>query len=163
MGSWTKTKHAKIHYFCHRVTKFTDKMETQIELQSIWLTYFAEPLVSNKLIQQHQQIYPLLDSLNCMDYSPSIQSFGIIIVAFSPEAFPEPEKLRFRKSKNEIEIRINIDYEALLQANEAQTRQLIAKTYLSAISRFLSKRKDFDYQRFYEDVEKLFRANGFLD
>jgi Immunity protein 44 len=162
MGSWTKTKHAKIHYFCHRVTKFRDKMEIDVDKRTLWITYFIDDEVGDRLVNYHEETMILINNLVLCNYS-SIKNLIVIFVAFSPEAFPEPEKLRFRKSKNEIEIRINIDYEALLQAKEAQTRQLIAKTYLSAISRFLSKRKDFDYQRFYADVEKLFRANGFLD
>ena len=129
---------------------------------NISLSYFSEKNLTNKLIQEHQKIYPLLDLLDCKNYSATVEHFIVILVAFSPQTFPEKDKLFFRRSKNEIEIRINVDYEKLLVSTETETLQLIAQTYLAAIDRFLMKRKDFDAKKFYTDVEKLFRENGVL-
>jgi len=136
-------------------------METLIQERNIWLTYFTDK-TTDKIASYHQKIYPLLDLLDCKNYSATVEHFIVILVAFSPQTFPEKDKLFFRRSKNEIEIRINVDYEKLLVSTETETLQLIAQTYLLAIERFLMKRKDFNAKKFYTDVENLFRENGVL-
>jgi hypothetical protein len=130
---------------------------------SFMITYFAEPQSSvDKILKVHHKIYDLLSSISMANYSLAIEKVLVILVAFSAETFPEKDRLIFRKKQNKIEIRINIDYEKLKSATEAETLQLIAEAYLAAISRFLSKRKDFDAKNFYIDVENLFRENHFL-
>lgn len=137
-------------------------METLVAEQNISLTYFTEQNTYKKLIEAHQFIFPVLERLDCTHYSETIEQLIVILVAFSPETYPEPEKLRFRRTKKEIEIRINMDYKTLLEATETETLHLIAKTYLLAVERFLSKRKDFDHKRFYADVRKVFEQNRLL-
>ena len=50
----------------------------------------------------------------------------------------------------------------VLKADEKETLFLITNAYLEVIQRFLSQRKDFDYQKFYDDAKALFEENGFL-
>lgn len=136
-------------------------MEIDVDKTSLWVSYFTNDNVGDKLVAHYEKTMLLLNNLTIKKYSP-INHLLVILVAFSSATYPEPEKLRYLKAKNEIEIRINIDYEKLKNATEAETLQLIAEAYLAAISRFLSKRKDFDAKNFYIDVEKLFRENHFL-
>jgi len=75
---------------------------------------------------------------------------------------PEPDRMRFRRKKKELEIRMNLDYEKVLKADEKETLFLIANAYLEVIQQFLSQRKDFDFQQFYEDTQNLFLEKGLL-
>jgi Immunity protein 44 len=132
------------------------------ETQSIWTNYMLDRVSDSKIKTVDAQVMNVLGNLNVKNYTLQLDRVVVVLVALPPSAWPEKECLIFRKNMNKIEIRIKLDYEALLQADEAQTLRLIANTYLSAINRFLSKRKDFDYQAFYTDVEKLFREKGYL-
>lgn len=140
-------------------------MNQEINLQTpaFAMTYFADKKnVVDSLLKANEKIALMLGSFSMGLYSKTIEKMLVIGLAFSSEEYPEKERLIFRKNSNKIEIRINLDYESLLQADEAQTLRLIAQTYLAAISRFLGKRKDFDSARFYADAEKLFRDSGYL-
>jgi len=133
-----------------------------IQEPSVALTYFTDKK-TDPMLQFDHLIYPVLDKLECKNYSEKIEGFLVIIVAFSDKTFPEEDKMRYRPKKKEIEIRINVDFEELKTAHESKTTlKLIAETYLLAIERFLSQRKDFDSNRFYQDVKMLFTENGFL-
>ncbi|TAD97684.1 MAG: hypothetical protein EAZ97_12125 [Bacteroidetes bacterium] len=112
-------------------------MEIDVEKTHFWLSYFTDDQVGDKIIKHYEKTMELLNYLHLANYS-SVDHLIIIFLVFSPETYPETEKLYFRRKKKEIEIRINMDYEKLLQATESETLQLIAQTYLSAISRFLS-------------------------
>jgi len=50
----------------------------------------------------------------------------------------------------------------VLKADEKETLFLIANAYLEVIQRFLSQRKDFDFQQFYDDAKALFEENGVM-
>jgi Immunity protein 44 len=135
-----------------------------MENYTFWITYKTDNRAfANKLLAQHTQTLSVLNRLEIGNYSQSLKRILLVGIVYSPNTkVPEMDKISFLKKMQKLEIYLNLDYEALLQADEAQTLRLIAQTYLAAISRFLSKRKDFDHQRFYTDVEKLFRENGYL-
>ena len=137
-------------------------METQFDTQSVWINYMTDNESSLKIMDFDTKIMSVLVHLDIKKYSTHLDKIVVVLVALEPISFPEKDRLIFRKKQNKIEIRINIDYEKLKNATEAETLQLIAEAYLAAISRFLSKRKDFDAKNFYIDVEKLFRENHFL-
>ena len=136
-------------------------MET-VQLQTLWLSYFIDkkmshlPLIGNRLED-------LLGGMACSNFSVSINSLIIYIVAFSNNTFPEKDCIIFRRKKQQLEIRINAPYDRLLQADEKETLQIIAETYLRAVETFLFNRKDFDGKKFYEDVKNLFESEGILE
>lgn len=138
-------------------------METIVLTQNIWLTYFMDKDVSSKILEQHQLIYPVLDKLDCATYSQNIENLTVILMAMAEKYQPEPDRMRFRRKKKALEIRMNLDYEKVLKANEKETLFLIANAYLEVIQRFLSQRKDFEFQQFYHDVKELFEENEFLE
>lgn len=138
-------------------------METIVLTQNIWLTYFTDKEVSSKILKQHQFIYPALEKLDCKDYSQNIENLMVILMAVAGKHQPEPDRMRYRRKKKELEIRMNLDYEKVLKADAKETLFLIINAYLEVIQRFLSQRKDFDAQKFYDHAQNLFLKKGWLE
>jgi len=136
-------------------------MKNQTEnSHNFWLNYMIDDKISAKIIKSNAKFKPLLVVLKPSNYCSVHFTIGVIIAAFSQD--PEKERIIKRKLKNELEIRINADYDRLLQADERETLQIIAETYLKAIEIFLLPRKDFEGKKFYEDVKNLFVKEGIL-
>jgi tRNA splicing endonuclease len=134
----------------------------QARLQTVWLSFFLDKGSQNVLFKT-DKLTDILPILHCSNYSLTVQNVIIYIVAFSHDAFPEKDKIYNRRKKQQLEIRINADYDRLLQADERETLQIIAETYLKAIEIFLIPRKDFEGKKFYEDVKSLFEKEGILE
>ncbi|TAD97686.1 MAG: hypothetical protein EAZ97_12135 [Bacteroidetes bacterium] len=116
--------------------------------QSIWTNYMLEKDCWDKIINADQQFLKALENLNIKIYAPFCDRMVVVMIALSAESFSRKERLSYLSKKQKIEIYINMDYEKLLQATESETLQLIAQTYLSAISRFLRQK--------YSCLSKLF-------
>lgn len=129
-----------------------------VQNQTVWVNYMIDRKSRAKIRPVDMKFMEILGNLDIKNYT-SLDRIVIVLVVLKPE---EEERLIHRKKENKFEIRINLDYKALKNADEKQTLQLIAETYLLAIERFLSQRKDFDSDRFYQDVKMLFTENGFL-
>ncbi len=131
-------------------------------LQTVWTNYMLENDCWDKTMSADKQISAVLSEIDLGNYTSQSQGLLVIMIALSPEAFERKECLIYRRKTQEIEIYINMDYQTLLEADEKETLHLISKTYLLAIKRFLSKRKDFDHKRFYADVREIFEKNKLL-
>jgi len=129
-----------------------------VQNQTVWVNYMIDRKSRAKIRPVDMKFMEILGNLDIKNYT-SLDRIVIVLVVLKPE---EEERLIHRKKENKFEIRINLDYQALKNTDEKQTLQLIAETYLLAIERFLSQRKDFDSDRFYQDVKMLFTENGFL-
>jgi tRNA splicing endonuclease len=105
----------------------------------------------------------LFKNIRCEKYAANFKSLLIYIVALPQDAFGEKDKIYHRRKKQQLEIRINADYDRLLQADERETLHIIAETYLKAIEIFLIPRKDFEGKKFYQDVKNLFEKEGILE
>jgi hypothetical protein len=101
-------------------------------------------------------------NLDLKSYSQTINYLVVYYFILHPKAIPQNDRISVRK-KQELEIRINADYDRLLQADERETLQIIAETYLKAIEIFLIPRKDFEGKKFYQDVKNLFEKEGILE
>jgi len=64
----------------------------------------------------------------------------------------------FDKKNNHLRIEIKLsDYERFCVATREEALKILAQETLRGIEKFLSKVKDFDYHKFYFDVQELFK------
>lgn len=131
--------------------------------QSFWLSYIADAETEKIFRRIHHVLTAVLKNLSIRDYAPDTSNFILIIASTVFPGWQEKERMVARKKTREIEVYINLDNTSVLSANDAELKKLIARAYLSAISRFLSKRKDFDHLKFYADAERVFKENGLLE
>ena len=99
-------------------------------------------------------------NLSIGNYSDTISGLFMIFQSVSPEfskALPVEEKCIFRRKTKVLEIYTVIDYKSVKTASNTKMLKLLSTTYLQGIKQ-LNKRKDFDWKKFYEDAENLFKA-----
>jgi hypothetical protein len=131
--------------------------------KSLCISFFAEPKKTvDKLLAVNELFINLIGNLDIENYSQSINYLAVYFFILNPKAIPQSDKITVRK-KQQLEIRINADYDRILKADERETLQIIAETYLKAIEIFLIPRKDFESKKFYEDVKSLFEKEGILE
>ncbi len=100
----------------------------------------------------------LNESLSIKDYSDTINGIFMIYQSLSPEfskAVPLSERVVFRRKTKVIEIYTVVDYQRVLNASETEMLPLLKEAYLRGVKQFI-KRKDFDSERFCEDVKRVF-------
>jgi len=100
--------------------------------------------------------------LSISDYTEKLQKIVFVYLAASPElAIIHDDFMKYRRKSKCIEIGLNLDYELLTQTEDENVLEILASSYLEGIKKFMQI-KDFDYKRFYHDVEQLFFDNGFI-
>ncbi len=107
------------------------------------------------------------NNLSVRDYSKKILNHIIITYILLPEYDGKgvnwKERKYYKRSENEYFLNLRIpDYESFCNANPETALKIIAEQTLRGIKLFLSKEKDFDFTKFNNDVEKLFKDNGML-
>jgi hypothetical protein len=132
------------------------------ETNTIGINYIVCKPLTEKVLRFDEIFAEIFAKLNINSYTDNWQRACIVIVLLANDFFAEKERLIAGKKTKKLEIRINADYDRLLQADERETLQIIAETYLKAIEIFLLPRKDFEGKKFYEDVKNLFVKEGIL-
>jgi len=97
----------------------------------------------------------LNEKLNLTDYTSTISSLCAIYQCIKPENLPyiQPkERVVFRRKTKLVEMYLVVDYLAIEKANESEALQLLINTFLAGIQTLL-KRKDFNWEKFYNDVK----------
>ena len=101
-------------------------------------------------------------NLSINNYSKKIQEIIFVYIAARLKvSFPEENFVKYRRKYNALEVGLNLDYQKLLKSNETETLKMLSALYLRGIKEYMN-RKDFDNERFYQDVKQLFEANGLL-
>lgn len=103
-------------------------------------------------------------NISIKNYSKELTTIFVIYQAFEPnnQYRKVEDYTRFRRKSKILELYLTLDYYCFLKANENQASELLAGTYLKGIEKYLIIRKDFDGQRFYNDVKQVFQENGIL-
>lgn len=115
-------------------------------MQNIWTNFIADKSCEAQMKPFDAGFLRLLSVLDVKNYC-SHSALTVIFVALAPDFFSEKERIIYRKKTNEIEIRINLNYENFINAKENEVFHFLAETYLLAVDRFLSKRKDFQTEK----------------
>ncbi len=96
--------------------------------------------------------------LKITDYSATIKHFifGYILLDRNVIRLPDNDYIsRLLPKTKTIEVGLNLDYEEFVNADAETAKKRMTDKFLWSIKHLLSKRKDFDWQRFYDDCVKL--------
>lgn len=134
-------------------------MDDAQKQRTIWLSYIADKKMSEKLLKTHQFFMLLFNTLQCQNYTNKAENVIFILVALPEQAAQEKEKLTFRRSKKEFELRIMLDYSQMMCIEDTQEMtDFLSNIFLVAIEKWLCNRKDFEGKLFYADLKNVFLA-----
>jgi len=125
-------------------------------------------LWGNTIASQRQRNCSLLmeqllkTNVSLSKYSQNIQHLFVNFMAMKPNSSTwRPDKTSWLPADHKLRIFANIDYQILIDGTEEQIMQMMARYYLKAIETH-AQRLDFDHKKFYQDVHRLFAAQGWL-
>lgn len=103
--------------------------------------------------------------LSLSNYGSGLTGIAFIYIATPPIDEIHEECFRYSRKKKELFIQMRLPYEAVKQANVAETLHLMALSYLETMDEKLPLKKitDFDQARFVQDVQHLFETQGWLE
>jgi len=114
-----------------------------VNLENIFTCNDVENLLNQNLTIDH--------------YSEKIQQLFFISVATEPgKGIPRPDGMSYHWKHKTLKLIQNLNYDSFRKASKDEALHMMADLYLSSIDTYISKRKDFDAKRFYNDVDKLF-------
>lgn len=134
-------------------------MEMTETQKTIWLTFFTDAK-TEKLTAVYPVLSPVLAGVHFGDYGMPGWELVLALVAFSPDTRPQSDKLLIRPTKNEIEIRYNIDYPALCAAQGDAVVRLAAGAILSAVERLVLPRPELHGQPLLDALKAAFAQAG---
>lgn len=145
---------------------------------------FGLAITSNLEQEKTNLITKLSDELELAfkdkNYGNDVKAYTIGVVCVAPqfEQFFKPKKPKYTKGKKEInpdgipflleddlEYDIKLDFETFKNGTEAECRKLLAKEILNSLSvveSIKSKIKDFDLEKFKEDLESYFKKKELI-
>ncbi len=116
--------------------------------------------IDNKKLDFHFVMEELINkNLSIKNYTSTIKDiiFGYILIDRSKINMPNHDYIsRLLPKTKTIDVGLNLNFEEFTKANEDEAKQIMIDKYLWCIQNLLSKRKDFDHKRFYDDNVKLF-------
>jgi hypothetical protein len=124
--------------------------------------------VGEKMRIAENQIEPQIESLfTDRDYGSGIVYWGHINICCPPEVYDSgffKEIKKYTKKDKEVELRLKVDYDTTLHANEKEVFALICQSILRGvdIAEHELKIKDFDFGAFRDDVTTLFQKEGWI-
>jgi len=118
---------------------------------------FTEIVSGNRLhLDENRKINDILNhELSIKNYTAAYDMllFTYILVAPQFQGFYK-EGLSASKTKRRLYLEMFLDNEAFTSASSDEALHIMVLLYLKGIEIYLSKRKDFDWKRFYNDCEK---------
>lgn len=97
------------------------------------------------------------------NYGSGVKHIYFTHIIVLPTSELHPNFQRYRPRKKEVHFGINLGYEEVKSRTNDEVLQLMGQSFLDSILRYPElKIKDFDHQRFYKEVQKLFAAKGWL-
>lgn len=101
------------------------------------------------------------------NYGAGIDFWGHIIICCEPEMYAAgffPEIKKYTKKDRTVELRLRIDYDAMLNADEHGASKLICESILRGVDivEHELKVKDFNFDAFRADLISLFKKEGWL-
>jgi len=117
----------------------------------------------NKLVFNTDIRIPINKELTIEKYSNVVKEFCLIYMALPPgKAIQRADKLRFSRKYKMLDLFVNMDIARLEKATQQEALQMMCELYLESIEKYLTKRKDFDAKRYYQDVKEVFVKHEFI-
>ena len=97
-------------------------------------------------------------NLKISKYSNKVKEIGLIFMAINPDTHSyRPDRKFWRWKRGIFDMYINVDdYQIFCKTTPNDARKTVAQLYLTGIETYLSKRKDIDHKKLYEDVKRVF-------
>ena len=125
----------------------------------IFLSAETEGPAANKWFLLQKEFTPLLQSLNEKTYGETLNSIGIISILLRNKYLEDgwhKERKYYSKKNKEADIRIKMDYQKFLRANNAEARKMYVDHILESISIAGQKAgNDFNLEQLLLDVQKV--------
>ena len=101
------------------------------------------------------------------DYGQSVSYWGHISIVNPSSVYDKgfyPEVKKYSGSKKEVELRLKIDYDDVVNGDEKKLYTLFTDSILRGVHIAESELKidDFDFKRFRADLNELFSKEGWL-
>lgn len=138
----------------------------------LYMTFFMTSEMSvtigNKLKFGRNSIEEKMRSLiGIKDYGIDINHWGHIVICCSPKLYEAgffKEIKKYRKKDKELELRLRIDYEKMLKADEKEVNRLTCESILRGVDIAESefKIKDFNFALFRQDLLSFFQKEGWI-
>lgn len=106
----------------------------------------------------------LAQKITLSDYGTGVKSILCFFVCL-PYDDPNNEHERFYARDNGLDIVRKLDYDIFRQLKNEDAVKLQAQIFLAALEKVKNRKKplkNFDFNRFYGDIEKLFKENGWV-
>jgi len=118
---------------------------------------------SNKNIQYQRIIRNAInEKLSLKNYSShQVKHLTYVFIIFDdkPETTSHPERKFYKRSAKHFFMDIRIpDYQGFCNADEQTALRILSEQTLRGTEKFLSKVKDFDYQRFSSNLKEVLKA-----
>ena len=108
----------------------------------------------------------IITNLNLSSYSKKRIKHLIFTFIIYPEAWNGVERYEqkyYTRRDKELYLDIKVsDFNKFCQATKKEAQQIMASEILRGTKKFLQNEKDFDYKKFYADLEKLFKKEGLV-
>jgi hypothetical protein len=99
----------------------------------------------------------LNENFKLSEYSKTIQKIVFVYIAVNSEIHNKIENfIKYRTKSKIVEIGVNLSYKEFFEADKTTALKLLKEAYLTGIETLLSKRKDFDCDKFLVDLQKVF-------
>ena len=124
--------------------------------------------VGEKIRVTDIQIQPKIQTLlKEKHYGEGIIYWGHICICCPPEVYESgffKEIKKYSKKEKDVELRLRIDYVAMLKANEKRVFTLVCNSILRGVDIAENELKvsDFDFTSFREDLTGLFRREKWI-
>jgi hypothetical protein len=120
----------------------------------------SEELAGSYVIIREQ----LAEKITLSDYGTGIQSILCFFVCL-PYDDPNNEHERFYARDKGLDIVRKLDYDVFRQLKREDAVKMQAQIFLAALEKVKNRKKtlnDFDFKRFYQDVEKAFKEKNWV-
>jgi len=96
--------------------------------------------------------------LKISDYSEKIKILFFVFVAKNG-GVPVKDSGSYQWKKQTFAIYHNLPYDKVLQATENEMLPLLTEEFVATIEKYLPKRKDFEGEKFVEDVKRVLEVS----
>jgi len=139
------------------------KEEYEKTYQGIGFSQLTSPDFTEKLLYNFEFEDILNQVLAIHNYTQDFSEVVFTYMAVNPQIGVErKDKIRYSRKEKALELFVNLDRERLEKATQQEALQMMCELYLESIEKYLTKRKDFDAKRYYQDVKEVFVKHEFI-
>ena len=133
------------------------------QLESIVVGSMCWEEDSEKFLKSSEVSDVLNEKIDLSHFGYGLDSIFFVPMGYKTDDTFHPEKISFRPSRKELDIRLKLDYPKMKKATDEEFLHMVAQLFLSAIDRFPQRRiPEFDIPKFKADVTRVFREQGWV-